>query len=160
MNLLVATALVSQLSLCSSFMVKKSSNSFSMKSDLTRMSASSEAQYALLFDCDGVIVETEVSRGCNSNLSKCWESCHLCFKSCSMYWHTADLRAVVWTVIEATCVTATNYRNNDWNNWYYWYKDVCSHSSDWMYCCVAAQFTVTIEHIWRHQCILLYHTAL
>jgi hypothetical protein len=62
MNLLVVSALVSQFSLCTSFMVKKSSNSFALKSDLTRMSASSEAQYALLFDCDGVIVETEVSR--------------------------------------------------------------------------------------------------
>jgi hypothetical protein len=61
MNLLVVSALVSHLSLCTSFMVKKSSNSFAMKSDLIRMSASSEAQYALLFDCDGVIVETEVS---------------------------------------------------------------------------------------------------
>ena len=62
MNLLVISALATQLSLCSSFMVKKSPNSFAMKNNLLRMSASSEAQYALLFDCDGVIVETEVSR--------------------------------------------------------------------------------------------------
>ena len=51
---------VSQMSLCASLMIHKSFHSQHYKKSLTRMRATVEAEYALLFDCDGVIVETEV----------------------------------------------------------------------------------------------------
>ena len=54
---------VSQMSLCASLMIHKSFHSQHYKKSLTRMRATVEAEYALLFDCDGVIVETEVMSG-------------------------------------------------------------------------------------------------
>lgn len=59
MQLLAIVAVAAQMSMCLSFkMILPNSHS---RNTLTSLRASDQADYALLFDCDGVIVETEVS---------------------------------------------------------------------------------------------------
>ena len=57
MRSLTVVAVLVHASLCSSFLTSKSHQSY-LNGNAIRMA--NQADYALLFDCDGVIVETEV----------------------------------------------------------------------------------------------------
>ena len=59
MFLLLAAAVLIHANLCSSFKMSNFKRSNIIRNTV-KMSAANQADYALLFDCDGVIVETEV----------------------------------------------------------------------------------------------------
>ena len=59
MRLLSAALILIHANLCSSFKINSYQKSYVNRNAL-KMSAANQADYALLFDCDGVIVETEV----------------------------------------------------------------------------------------------------
>ena len=59
MQLFALIAVAMQMSVCLSFKMQMLPSSRS-RNTLTSLRASDQADYALLFDCDGVIVETEV----------------------------------------------------------------------------------------------------
>ena len=59
MQLFTLIAVAMQMSMCLSFKMQMLPSSHS-RNTLTSLRASDQADYALLFDCDGVIVETEV----------------------------------------------------------------------------------------------------
>ena len=59
MQLFTLIAVAMQMSVCLSFKMQMLPSSRS-RNTLTSLRASDQADYALLFDCDGVIVETEV----------------------------------------------------------------------------------------------------
>ena len=56
---LLALAVLIHANLCSSFKMSNFQRSY-ISRNTVKMSAANQADYALLFDCDGVIVETEV----------------------------------------------------------------------------------------------------
>ena len=59
MQLFTIVAVATQMSMCFSFKMQMLPGSIS-RNTLTSLRATDQADYALLFDCDGVIVETEV----------------------------------------------------------------------------------------------------
>ena len=61
MQLFTIVAVATQMSMCLSLKMQMLPGSIS-RNTLTSLRASDQADYALLFDCDGVIVETEVGR--------------------------------------------------------------------------------------------------